>query len=271
MKCKEVKKYLIEFVEKELDQNISSGIEEHLSGCKACNEEFKQIEFLFQEATSGKNILPPDQLDEEFYYMLNEQKKIIKPGLFVKEKNSSFWSKVFGISSVSPIIQIAAGLIILIAGVLTGLNIKSAGSSSGDLADMKEEMKNIKEMLMYSLIENESPSQRIKAVSFTEEIEIPDTRLVEVLIETMNTDKNINVRMAAVYALGRYTKFEIVRDAFLTALEKQKDPGMQITIINMLVIAGERKAIEPFNKLLKNNETSALVKDRAVRALQTFL
>ena len=203
--------------------------------------------------------------------MLEKQKKLIKPDIIVEEKAPSFWSKVFGVWSVSPVIQVAAGFAILIGGIIIGLNVRSINNSGTGLADMQKEFIEMKEMLMYSLIENESPSQRIKAVNYTEEFEIPDEKLINVLINTLKNDEILNVRMAAAYALANNSDNKKVKAAFIYALENEEDPGMQIIIINLLAQAGAKNALEPLNRILRNNETPLLVKDRAVRAIQTLL
>lgn len=271
MNCIRIKELLTDFIEGGLEKKTNDKIEKHLSECNSCKIELDQIKFLYQLIDNSDNNLPPEQLDNDFYSMLENQKKIIKPSFVVNEKAPTLWSKIFGVWEVSPLIQIAAAVIILITGLFIGLNIRPFNTSSADVVVMQEEIKSMKEMLVYSLINNDSPSQRIKAVNYSEDIKIPDKRLAEVLIKTLNSDENVNVRMAAAYALGRYTDSDEVMEAFINALEKEKDPGMQITIINLLVQTKDKNAIETFNSLIRKNETPILVKDQAVRAIHTML
>jgi len=271
MECKKIKEQLADFFEGDFEKNTNDKIEKHLSECSSCKIELDQIKSLYQLIDNTENSLPPEQLDNEFYNMLENQKKHIKPSLVVNEKAPTLWSRIFGVWEVTPLIQLAAAIIILITGLFIGLNIRPLNNSSTDVSSMQEEIKSMKEMLMYSLIDNDSPSQRIKAVNYSEDIVIPDSRLVEVLIKTLHKDDNINVRMAAAYALGRYTKSDKVMEALITALEQEKDPGMQITIINLLAKTGDKNTIESFNRLIRKNETPLLVKDQAVRAMQTIL
>jgi len=228
----------------------------------------RQINKLDAEIHSIENIQPPGEMDEDFYTMLEEQRRIIKPDFIVEERAAGFWSKFFGVWSATPLIQVAAGVIILIGGIFIGTNFGSEKKTKPDITKIQEEFFEMKEMLMYSLIENESPSQRIKAVNFTEEIESPDDKLLDLLIKTLNDDDNLNVRMASAYALGNFNEINKVKEAFIYALENETDTGMQIILINLLVQAGDKKAIKSLNKMLENNTIPPLVRDRAEKALQ---
>ena len=76
---------------------------------------------------------------------------------------------------------------------------------------------------MLAMIENQSPSKRIQAVSFTENFIKPDVKILEALIERMQYDGNINVRLAAAEALSEFPESDIVKEAFIEALKTQKN------------------------------------------------
>ena len=122
----------------------------------------------------------------------------------------------------------------------------------------------------FNLLKNESASQRIQAVNYTEEISIPDDKIINALVNTLKTDKNTNVRLAAVYSLARFKTNKTVKNAFIETLNKQEDPMIQIVIINMLVEMKEVKALEELKYLLKDKDLNEHVKSQAEIGIQVL-
>jgi hypothetical protein len=87
----------------------------------------------------------------------------------------------------------------------------------------------------------------------------------------MNTDANVNVRMTAMYALTRYSNIENARTALITSLNKQTDPLLQITLINILVEIQDARAKEPLQEILINKDLHEMVKKQAETGLKAFI
>jgi HEAT repeat protein len=135
---------------------------------------------------------------------------------------------------------------------------------------MQKEIKGMKEVLLYSLIDDESASQRIKAVSYAEAIPNPDKKVIDVLVNTLNHDKSVNVRLAALYSLGSWSDNQTVRDSLVTSLTGQKEPLIQVMLINLLAAKKESRAIAPIKDILSNSNTLPEVKEVAQRILKTL-
>ena len=117
--------------------------------------------------------------------------------------------------------------------------------------------------MMQLLKDETSTSGRIKAVNYSYQMPDTDHRIVETLIQTMNEDKSTNVRLAAVEALFRFSNDPRVRMALCESLRTQKDPIIQISIIDHLVKIKEEKAVKFFEELIQDTETIDHVKDQA--------
>ena len=128
----------------------------------------------------------------------------------------------------------------------------------------------MKEALLFSLIDDESASQRIKAVSYAEEIRNPEQKVIDVLVNTLNHDKSVNVRLAALYSLGSWADNRIVRDSLVSSLPEQKEPLIQVMLINLLAAKKESRAIAPIKDILSNSNTLPEVKEVAQRILKTL-
>lgn len=125
-------------------------------------------------------------------------------------------------------------------------------------------------MLLFSLLDDESASQRLKAVSYAEEIANPDQKVIEALVSTLNNDKNVNVRLAALYSLARFSDNTTVRDSLVASLGRQSEPLIQIVLINMLAEKKDERAIGPIRDILSRGKTMKEVKDAAQKGLKVL-
>jgi HEAT repeat protein len=117
--------------------------------------------------------------------------------------------------------------------------------------------------LVLSSLQNQSASSRIGAVKASYQMSTMDDEIVEALINTMNTDKNANVRLAAVDALSEFSDEEAVRKALIKSLTTQDKAVVQIALINLMVRLKEHRAIEPMKQIMQDENSIEVVKDEA--------
>ena len=84
-------------------------------------------------------------------------------------------------------------------------------------------------------------------------------------------DENDNVRLTAFEALSRFTSSEKVKEVFLEALGKEKNPSIQIAIIQVLVQIQEKKAVEPMQRLLEQEDTQPFIKEQIKTGLPKII
>ena len=168
--------------------------------------------------------------------------------------------------------RVAAAVVLLAGGIGIGVLLSSRkGADTPDqLAGMRKEIKEMKQMLLYSLIDDESASQRIKAVSYTEQMTNPDQKVIEVLVGTLNHDKNVNVRLAALYSLASFADNRVVRDSLVASLPRQTEPLIQVMLINLLAAKKDSRAIGPIKEIISNRNTLPAVKEAAEQSLKTL-
>ncbi len=177
-----------------------------------------------------------------------------------------------GIRFINPMYQVAAGFAILISGLLLGLLInKNNGINNNELMALQNEVSYMKQVVMLSKLDQSSPSSRIQAVSYVNELTSPDPKVLDALISTMNEDENANVRLAATTALSRFTNNESVREALINSLAIQDDPMVQITLINIMVGLHETKANAFIEKIANNSTTNKSVKTIAQKGLEILI
>lgn len=263
MDCNKISYYLIDYIDGNLTDQLNIEVKKHISKCSNCKKEHEQTIELFNSVDTTPMVNPPQQLEEAFDKILKEEKNnnTIKKGISVTIDFRKY--KAF--------IQIAAAILLLTSGYLIGINQNSSKSGDDKITQIQNDMFEMKQMMALNLLENESASQRIKAVSFTEEISNPSKKTIKALINTLENDKNSNVRLAAVYSLSRFQNNELVKNAFIKCLETQEDPMIQIVIINLLVEMEEVNAIHGLQQLLNKKDLNEEVKNQAELGLKILL
>ncbi|HLF33350.1 MAG TPA: zf-HC2 domain-containing protein [Cyclobacteriaceae bacterium] len=270
MKCEEVQSVLIDYIDGGLEAETRKEIDDHLKSCEVCSGELARERMIIDKMAGSETIIPGERLRANFHAMLKSEIENLARANSIKETPIH---RILGIKWSSPFMRIAAGLAILIAGIAIGVFIRSGSGrqQSGQLSELKIEMQEMKEMLMLTMLNEESASQRIKAVNYTSEISVPDQKVITALISTLNHDKNVNVRMAAAYSLSKYWDNTLVRDSLVESLGRQNDPIIQIVLINIFTDKKEIKAIRPMQDIIMNENTISEVKDIAEKSLTILM
>lgn len=139
------------------------------------------------------------------------------------------------------------------------------------LTDIEEEEGYLRKMLLFAnLRDKESPSRRLAAASQVEKITSTDNDIVDALVKTMNTDANTNVRLAALDALSKFYREPYVKKKLLSSLQKQKDPMVQIALIELLTKMKEASILKQLNRMVSDENTMQAVKDQAYSGILTF-
>jgi len=260
MKCEEFENVIIDYLENKLDSGFKKDFEKHLETCEKCLDELTDFQWILRLMSEEKMEKPDETMRINFYHMLHREigKNDTKQAPSVNVFRESWYNR-------APY-RIAAGIALLICGLLTGMLIYSgmmASSQKLELARLQGEVSNLRKTAMFTLLDKESSSERIMAVSYADAMDIPDQSVLDALVRTLNNDKNVNVRLAAAFALAKYSDQETIRDSLVQSLALQIDPILQITLINILVDSKEIRALGPIEKIINDGTTNEEVKKLA--------
>jgi len=265
MKCEEVESMMIDYIDNNLDEKLKREVEGHLDRCERCSDLLIESRQVIQLISDEKVIEPDNSLRANFYHML--QSEIRKSDKKNVHSLSNQFNHGFRISWMG----LAAGIALLLSGTFIVLLIRSEAASSSEIKQLRAEVSELKKNTMFTLLKEASSSDRIEAVSYAEEFEIPDQNVIDVLVKTLNNDKNVNVRMSAAYALSKYADQDAVCDSLIKSLTLQQDPILQITLINILVERNEKSALRPIQEIIANKNTLPDVRIVARNSLRTLI
>lgn len=233
-----------------------SGDEERMEVVRALEESthvhklYKELLEVMQAMDSVSALEPSGKLKAEFEKALKQelaaQSNKVRP-LFI-----------------SPLVyRIAAGIVFVMISVGIGYWVIKNQERERELAELKKQVEDTRSMMVAMIENQQSASQRMMGVSVAYEIEQPDDEIVTILVKTMNEDANTNVRLAALEALSKFTSEKLVRASLVQSLSQQKDPVVQIALIQLLVKMKETGVINQLEKMTKDASTMKAVKDEA--------
>lgn len=251
-----------DYLEDKLNAKQRKELETLLANDEALNEEFEDLKAFYADMHKPIELDPGANLDLGFYMMLEKEKGAEQKK---KDKEQRGALRVSWVNS--PALKYAAGVVLLLGIFLIGRRTADKDLKDlGEIPSLREEMKETRQML--AMLKNESASERIQAVNFSYDISKPDDKVLKALIKTLNTDTNINVRTAAAEALSHFGNEKIARDALIQTLLTQKEPTLQITVIDILASLGDKRAVKPMQKLLQSTDTEDFVKRKAMESVK---
>jgi len=264
MRCEHIKEKFPDFLVGDLDQESMDEIQSHMAECSSCRMEMENLSALWTKLGVLPEERPSNGLRQRFYGMLEEYKEEMsreRPIHHLRKFFISLFDRSWG---RRPALQLAMSLIPLFIGLVIGYLI----STSNQNAELRQEIQGMQQMLAVSLLEQRSPTERLRGINLSYGVEKPSTQTIGALLNTLDSDPNINVRLAAVDALYLFYSFPSVKDGVIRSLSRQTSPLIQVALVDLLVTMRERQALESFKSLIQANELDPSVKQKLERGIR---
>lgn len=240
-----------------LGEAESEDLAAHLASCEECRNELSRIGALWQSLDLLPLEEPGGRVRERFYEMLGAYRQ----GLSSAEprKTRPWWQLGW---------QIAAAVALLGIGLGVGYNVRGNGQPPGEISQLREEVASMRQLVALSLMQQQSASERLRGVSWAYQAEPSDREVLGALVSAVNHDSNVNVRLAAVDALRRFSASPETRRAVVEALPSETTPLVQVALIDLLVDFKERSATGVLKTLAANQDANDGVRQQAEWALE---
>ena len=164
--------------------------------------------------------------------------------------------------------RLAFASLTLLVGLAVGYILRSPENKDAQITEMGQEIHDLKEMMMLSLLEKESATDRLKAVSLTDQMDQASKQVTSALLQTLNNDENVSVRLAALDALRPYSKDSQIREALVRSIAQQKSPLVQVALAELMADLQEKGAIDAFKGILEDGETPSDIKKKIRENIQ---
>lgn len=244
MKCEDVKIELPAFIDGTLDKVTKEAVDSHLEMCEDCRKLHSEMNSFLKFMGSFPEEKAPVGMKEEFMKLVEEempqkQRKIIM---------IPAWMKV------------AAMIAVAMVTYSTGYYM---GNEKGEQKTQQLEvaLNQTKQQVLLAGLQEYTGPQKIEAVYSISQSGMSGDALVDALVNTMNGDKNVNVRLAAINALsGMMKNNEKVKKELIRSLSLQDNALLQISLIQVLTESGVKEAKDQIESMVESEKTDENVK-----------
>ncbi len=261
MSTEEINVLLLKYNRGEATQADIAAIEQLIERNAIQLSDLKDVTSLDERLMSMESPTPSTHLDDQFYATLAmakaKQPKSTSYGWFP----FSPWIQKLAFASLTFILGITAGYFLM----------PRATPQQDELATLTQEVSTLKEMMMLSLLEKESATDRLRAVSLSQELDQSSQKVTSALMKTLNNDDNINVRLAALEALKVYGNDSNIRKQLIESISQQDSPLVQIALAEVMAALQEKSSVQEFEKLLQDENTPAEVKSRIRERIEVLI
>lgn len=257
MRCEDVQTHLPDHLARSLTPAIAADVAAHLRTCEACAAELEAAE----DTWNRLGVIPGPRANSaamraRFDAALNEYQH----GAGAPLRSRGRWAR-YGL-------QFAAAAALLILGVLIGRQTTPAPEQDPQIGEMRTELREMREMVTLSLLQQQSASERLKGVTWTRQIDAPGNDVTAALLDALMHDPNVNVRLASIDALRRFAERDAVRRGAIDALARQTSPFVQIALIDFVLEVNGREAADALRRLSMDPMVDEAVRARAARGLE---
>jgi anti-sigma factor RsiW len=266
MTCKETIARIPALLRGELTPAEQAAFEEHLAGCPECTREYEQAASVWKELDRIPDEEPRPELRARFDAMVAGYREAGLPASQTMPKNGT----TGGISVIflHPFIpRLAAAVVLIAAGFMAG---RMSGGKT-EIATLHDEVNQLRDMVAVSLTNQESTIQRLDGLAKAVQVQNPDREFYAMLVNMLNTDPDVNVRLATVDAITRFTSDDWVRRELVRSLAVQTSPLVQVSLIDLLVGIREERAVDVLRAISNNEQSLDAVRKRARRGIQQII
>lgn len=154
--------------------------------------------------------------------------------------------------NIFKIVSIAASILLLV--------------SLGFVLSQKQTEVTATEQLVSRLENPQTNSERLEALYSIEaelQYQEEDEQILNAFFKILREESDANSKIAVIDALLKFPKNQTVRGELIKALENEQEPLVQLKLIKCVAILREKRAVEPLQKIIDDDESLPLVKGNA--------
>jgi anti-sigma-K factor RskA len=264
MKCEEIGELLPDYLQGGLRAEQDALVEKHIVECADCREDVAIWKKLSQLPVEK----PSAEARERFEAMLQAYQtgrsdKAAASMRVERGTRGSLWSWLR-----SPVGAVAWSAALLVIGIFAGnyFGSKPVHTSPNDrdeIAAMHTELTNMRQMVVLSMLQQQSASERLQGVSYSRREDQLDPQVMSALVHTLRYDGSVDVRLAALDALSRHGAQPQVHKGVVDALQEQQSPLVQVALIDLMVEWRDPDAAQRLRNFVQTPNLNPTVKQRA--------
>ena len=279
MHCENCKAQLQLWWDDQLTNEERAELKTHLDECEDCRQEFAANLEVWELMGRLPVPEPSGDMQASFNAVLSRFKESVGEPAGMRSAGFGGFLQLF---RLQPWLATAFSLLLIAGGGGLGYAIRrpaqgtmtaaTATSATSDaaqpvsdrqqLAALSTQVHEMREMMMLSLLQNPSASERMRGVSYTSDIKNVNPGMADALLATLNNDPNVNVRLTTLEALTHFANDPRVREGLVQSILQQDSPLVQSALADVMLKLQEKRAVKSFKKLLKQKDLNGMVKTK---------
>jgi hypothetical protein len=265
MNCEEMVERIADYLHGRTTAEETAIVQEHLEQCGACREDAE----VWQKLGALPEQQPSPALRSRFDSMLASYQE----GRWEKQNLSTERNKFLDFGALvqwarTPALSAAWAAVLVLCGFLAGRYVDRDKGSSEQIAQMRQELRNTQQLMVISMLQQQSASERLQGVSYSMREREADPKILDALLHTLRYDNSVDVRLAALDVLGHYGSRQDVRKGLIDALPQQQSPLVQVALIDVLVEQRDPGTVEQLKRLQQSPGLDPSVKKRVDWGIQ---
>lgn len=265
MTCEQAGALLPDYFAESLTSEQRKLVENHVESCRQCREEtalWQKLSLLPQEKPGPESRARFNAMLEAYSVgRLEHDRPAIQSQSALRAFLGGGWMRM-------PAAGLAWAVLLIAVGFFAGRSINTQNpAEQQQLAKLQEELTNTRQLVTISLLQQRSASERLQAIAQATAWSIseqhPDPKVMDALLHTLHSDNSVDVRLAAVDALGRFHHDPQVRQGLVDALQAPQSPMVQVALIDLMVELKDASVIQQLKKFEHDPTINPTVRQRA--------
>ena len=275
MKCKRIEEVAVDYLSGAMLPGAAAELETHLSECATCREAMATAREMWQrlgqipaEAPSPALRERVDAIIEAYRQGLAEQ----APARATRSPWSSWWQAwtqwhpAWRLAA-----QTAAVACAFVAGSIWQPKSIAQLHPNQAVAELSREVDNLRQLVTLTLLQQPSATERLEGVSYSHNVPAQNEKVLAALLQALESDPNVNVRIAAVDALRQYSSSSLARQGMVKSLAQESSPLVQSELIELLVQWQEKGSIPVLQKIKQNQNSDPTIVRQAEEGLRRLI
>ena len=270
MNCQRVQESFLDYQDGALSPADAHAVRDHLKTCLECQREWAGLQEITLKLDRLPPVAPSPRLRAQFYAMLETHRRSadsLSPFVLVRNRLDRLFSAVL---PSRPALQFALACFMLAAGLVVGaryLRPPVDPATADTISRLQSKVDSMVPLLTYSVLQQQSTSERLKTVLGTLDLKQSDQQVVSGLLTALAFDPSVNVRLSALEALYPHADQPAVRSAVTASLPREPSPLVQVTMIDFLAASRDPAAFSTIESVSRSQTYDRVVREAARRAL----
>jgi anti-sigma factor RsiW len=252
MSCENTTELLMDRLKGQISAAEEQRLAAHLSTCTACQAETEAMTSVWDQLGVLDEEVPHERLRARFHAGLAAYEARASQH-WTERVIDSWWPK-------QPVFQLGLAAVLALVGVFVGQQLPSAVDA--EVAALRAEVRTVG----IALLDHQSAAERLLGVEWSRRTaQTPE--VINALLERVQYDPNLSVRLAAIDALSGQLDQPEVGAGLVLALERQESPLVQVAVTDALLATGSGAGIAAVRAILGRSELDPAVREYLQMAL----